>query len=430
MKNLFVSAGLVALGAAALQQSALAADVNSPKDWSISGTLRGFYDDNYEPGTANSGTFGAEVSPSVSYHLPLQQTDLGIRYTYGLYYYQERNDTGQDAFDQTHQVDLWLDHAFNERWHGKFTDTFAAGQEPELLQPMQNGESVTHRVNGDNIANHGAVALTTDWARQFSTVFTYNNNFYDYDNAGATEANWLTTPDRPTLAGVLNRDENSASIDFKWHVQPETTLFVGYQYSLVNYTGDEPIAFSIPLLIDKPGSKGFYQSSDRDSMTHYAYVGLEHQFTPNLGGSARGGVSYTDIYNDPLNSNTSWAPYADVSLTYTYLPGSYVQVGFTQNINATDQVQPDSSGNMTQYAESSVGYASLNHKITSKLTGSVIGRIQYSTFQGGAASSEDETDYFSLDVGYTYADVVTSGSEVVDVGYSRNRAYLGLSANY
>jgi hypothetical protein len=130
-------------------------------------------------------------------------------------------------------------------------------------------------------------------------------------------------------------------------------------------------------------------------------------------------------------------------LTYTYLPGSYVQVGFTQNINATDQVQPDSSGNMTQYAESSVGYASLNHKITSKLTGSVIGRIQYSTFQGGAASSEDETDYslgvnlnyminqhFSLDVGYNYDDVVTSGSEVVDVGYSRNRAYLGLSANY
>jgi hypothetical protein len=443
MKNLFVSAGLVALGAAALHQSAKADDVNSPKNWNVSGTLRGFYDDNYEPGSANSGTFGMEVSPAVSYHLPLQQTDLGIRYTYGLYYYQERQDKGQDAFDQTHQVDLWVDHAFNNTWKAKFNDTFAAGQEPELLQSVPGSAfPVTHRVKGDNYSNHGSVALSTDWTRLFSSELTYNNGYFDYANSGArVVGGTIMTGSNggASLAGLLDRVEESAALDLKWHVTMETTLFVGYQLSIDNYIGNEPIA------INTTGSHvGFvHHSQDRDSLTHYGYAGIQHQFTANLGGTARGGVLYADNYNDPLNKTTSWAPYADVSLTYTYLPGSYASVGFTHNINATDQVQPDTAGNLTQYAESSVGYLSLNHRITSKLTGTAIGRIQYSTYQGGAASNETETDYglglnlnyminqhFSVDAGYNYDNVLTSGAQVVDVGYSRNRVYLGLTANY
>ena len=443
MKNLFVSAGLVALGAAALNQSAKADDVNSPKNWNVSGTLRGFYDDNYEPGSANSGTFGMEVSPAVSYHLPLQQTDLGIRYTYGLYYYQERQDKGQDAFDQTHQLDLWVDHAFNERWHGKFNDTFAAGQEPELLQGT-GLQAVPYRINGDNYSNHGSVALSTDWTRLFSTVLTYNNGYFDYANSGARvvggPAIMTGSNVGASLAGLLDRVEESGAIDLKWHVAPETTLFVGYQLSIDNYIGNEPIAITP---VTTASFNGIYHSQDRDSLTHYGYAGIQHQFTANLGGMARAGVSYTDNYNDPLNKTTSWAPYADVALTYTYLPGSYAQVGFTHDINASDQVQPDTAGNLTQYAESSVGYLSLNHKITSQLTGSAIGRIQYSTYQGGLASNETETDYglglnlnyminqhISVDAGYNYDNVSTSGMQVVDVGYTRNRVYLGLTVNY
>ena len=218
------------------------------------------------------------------------------------------------------------------------------------------------------------------------------------------------------------------------------SLFVGYQFSIDNYTGDEPIAITP---VTTPSFNGIYHSQDRDSLTHYGYVGIQHQFTANLGRPGSAGVSYTDNYNDPLNKNTSWAPYADVNLTYTYLPGSYAQVGFTHDISASDQVQPDAAGNMTQYAESSVGYLTLNHRITSQLTASAIGRIQYSTYQGGLASNQSETDYslgvnlnyminqhFSVDAGYNYDNVTTMGAQAVDFGYTRNRVYLGLTANY
>jgi len=466
MKKFFVSAGLVALGAAGLQTAiADGVDVAAPRNWSVSGTLRGFYDDNYNITGNAKGSFGIEASPSVSFHLPLQQTDIGLRYTYGAYYYQDRDAAGLNPFDQTHQVDFWLDHAFTERWRVKLTDTFASGQEPELIGPTPTvGNPINYRINGDNIANHGSIALSTDWTRLFSTELTYNNGFYDYDNSGATagvypgipptsalstigalgEPGWNSGYQQLTgsasggasLAGILNRIEQSVSLDLKWALQPETTVFVGYQLSWVNHTANEPIS-----VVNSINDVSFvYHSSDRDSLTHYGYLGIEHQFTANLSGTLRGGASFTDSYNDPLFPTTSWAPYVDLSLQYTYLPGSYVQIGFTHDINSTDQVAPNTAGQLTQYAESSVLYADINHKITSKLTATVIGRMQYSTYQGGAASSDDETDYslgvnltyqftqhFSADAGYNYDNVVTS---IAGYSYSRNRVYLGLTANY
>jgi len=440
MKKLFVSAGLVAIGAAALE-SAFADDVTSPKYWNVGATLRGFYDDNYDISAAGKGSFGIELLPTISFHEPMQQTDIGLRYTYGLYYYQDRNDLGVNPFDQTHQLDLWLDHAFNERWHARATDTFAVGQEPELLNPNPTASvAAPYRINGDNISNHGNLALNTDWTRLFSTSLTYDNGFYDYDNSGGTvnSSGQILLPNGspgPSLAGILDRVEENVGLDLKWHLQPETTILIGYQFAWVNYTGNEPIA-----VVNTLSTPFTYHSNDRDNDSQYGYVGLEHDFTPNLSATVRAGASYTDSYADPLFPSTSWSPYADLSLTYTYIPGSYVQFGFTQDIGATDQVLPDSAGEITHYAKDSVIYVDVNHRLTSKLVATVIGRVQYSTFEGGAANSSDETDYslgvnldyeinqhFSVDAGYNYDDVET---QIPGYGYSRNRVYLGLTANY
>jgi hypothetical protein len=441
MKKLFVSAGLVAAGAAAFE-SAIAAPT-SPKYWSVGATLRGFYDDNYNISGNGKGSFGLELVPTISFHEPFQQTDVGLRYTYGLYYYQDRDQLGVNPFDQTHQLDFWVDHAFNERWHANLTDSFAVGQEPELLNPNPvTGVATPYRIKGDNISNHGSISLNTDWTRLFSTTLTYNNGFYDYDNHGGfvNSSGVLVMPGGtagPSLAGILDRVEESVSLDLKWHACPQTTFLVGYQFSWVNYTGNEPIAI-VPFMTST--FNGIYHSSDRDSRSHYGYVGIEHDFTANLSGTVRVGANYTDAYADPLFPSTGLSPYADVSATYTYIPGSYVQLGFTHDISATDQVAPDVSGHITQYAENSVIYVDVNHRLTPKLVATVIGRVQYGTFQGGVASSTDVTDYslglnlsyainqhFSVDGGYNFDDVETG---ISGYAYNRSRVYLGLTANY
>ena len=404
MKKFFVSMGLAAVGTAGLH-AAYAPDLGALSDtklWSVSATLRGFYDDNYD--TANSGlnprgSYGFEVSPQLMLAVPLQQTELGLRDTYSMQYYQERESLGQNPIDQSDQLDLWVDHAFTERWQAKVMDTFVVGQEPQLLTPNGSPESLPVRVEGDNIVNTGTITLNTDWTRQFSTSLNYLNSFYDYRNSGENPEeifdnyfgilyNGSPAPGA-SLAGMLNRVEQTISLDLQWHLTPETMAFFGGSFELVNYTGNEPIAFNeAGYLLGPQYGPAIYYSSDRDSRAYTGYVGFQHNFLPNLNVSAKAGASYTEDYNDPLSSG-SVTPYAVLSVIYTYLPGSYVEIGLNQSQNATDVVAPDpTTGKVTQNQESTYVYGSINHQITPKLLGTLIGSWQYSTFQEGAYAND------------------------------------------
>jgi hypothetical protein len=74
------------------------------------------------------------------------------------------------------------------------------------------------------------------------------------------------------------------------------------------------------------------------------------------------------------------------------------------------------------------------------LSADLIARVQYSTYNAGAAANADTTDYglglnvtylinnhISVDAGYNYDDVE---SDLAGYGYNRNRVYLGLTATY
>ena len=453
MKKFFVSMGLAAVGTAGLH-AAYAPDLGALSDtklWSVSATLRGFYDDNYD--TANSGlnprgSYGFEVSPQLMLAVPLQQTELGLRDTYSMQYYQEREDLNQNPIDQSDQLDLWVDHAFTERWQAKVMDTFVVGQEPQLLTPNGSPQSLPVRVEGDNIVNTGTITLNTDWTRQFSTSLNYLNSFYDYRNSGATIADVVPvgpplfgTGYGASLAGLLNRIEQTISLDLQWHLTPETMAFFGGSFELADYTGNEPIAFNEAGYVLGPQyGPAIYYSSDRNSRAYTGYVGFQHNFLPNLNVSAKAGASYTEDYNDPLSSG-SVTPYAVLSVIYTYLPGSYVEIGLNQSQNATDVVAPDpTTGKVTQSQESTYVYGSINHQITPKLLGTLIGSWQYSTFQEGAyANTSDSyyslglnfsytfTPHFSADAGYNFDDIQ---SDIGLRGYTRNRVYIGLTASY
>jgi hypothetical protein len=460
MKKFFVSMGLAAAGTASLQ-AAYAPDLGpmaTAKMWNVSATLRGFYDDNYDTANGNlnpRGSYGFEVTPQLMLAVPLQQTELGLRNTYSMQYYQERNSLGQNPIDQSDQLDLWVDHAFTGRWEAKVMDTFVVAQEPQLLTPSSTPVSLPIRVRGDNIVNTGTIILNTDWTRLFSTSLNYQNLFVDFQNSGAVAVDILPTsggflPPIPpgtlafgtgknaSLAGALNRIDQTVSLDFQWHVSRETVAFLGGALEWVAYTGNEPIAYSLPLGI-KTGNS-IYHSDSRNSRSFIGYVGIQHNILPNLNVSAKAGATYTDHYNDPLSSG-SVTPYAVLSVIYTYLPGSYAQIGLTQSRNATDVVAPNlTTGKVTQDQESTYLYGSINHRITPKLLGTLIGSWQYSTYQQGAFANQSDniyslglnlaytfTPHFSADAGYNFDDIQ---SDINQRGYTRNRVYIGVTAAY
>ena len=433
MKKFIVSVGLVAAGATSVQMAHADGGGVDSKVWAVSASLRGFYDDNYATTPKKVGSYGFEVSPDLSVSAPLGQTEIGLRYIYGLYYYQKREQLSEKAYDQTHQVDLWLDHAFNERWHGKISDTLAVGQEPALI----NG-GTPYRVNGNNIADTATASLDTDWTRELSTSLIYSLGYYDFSqNTNYVNATTVPPTVIPSLAGELNRIDNSIELDLKWHLDTQTTLFVGYTFDQVNYTENQDIGYS-PFL-HKNG--GYYVSKDRDNRSHFVYVGAEHDFLANLSVDARVGVQYNDTYNDPLSSS-QYTPYANLSATYTYLPGSYVQLGVTHALNATDVSAVNAvNGTITQNQETTTLYGSINHHITADLLGSIVAQWQNSSFSGGAYNNDTENDYsagvsltynisrhFSCDAGYNYDKL--QDDSIANRGYERNRVYVGVSAAY
>lgn len=435
MKIFFVSAGLLAIGAASLHAGdTYAPDVtamDSSKIWSVSGTLRGFYDDNYTTSHIKQASWGFEASPSASIIVPLQQTELGLKYTYGLYYYQARANNGSYPLDQSHQASLWIDHAFTERWEGKVQDTFTVAQDPQL---SATPTSVPYRVEGNNIQNVATASVHTEWTMLFSTDLGVQNTLDYYHNHGQTVAG-IQAGDPASLAGLLNETAELVYLNLNYEYEPGLTFQVGYQFGLNNYIGGEPIAFN-PLNIND-----IYYSSDLDSYSHYLYVGVTYAITENLSAQAQVGAQYT--YNDDLpswdnQSKSNVTPYANVAATYIYLPGDYAQVGFTQSENSTDTPNTSGNGNITLYEESSVLYASINHQITPFLLASIIAHYQYSDLYGGAGGSQSFynlglnlsytiNQYLSAEIGYNFDYLAAGGGQQ---SYSRDRAYIGMTAAF
>jgi hypothetical protein len=219
----------------------------------------------------------------------------------------------------------------------------------------------------------------------------------------------------------------------QWHFNPETMAFVGYKFDWVDYNANEPILAN-PNATLRP----FYSRS-RDSYSHQFHAGLQYQLTPNLTGTASAGAQYVDSYNEAGPGAEAWSPYANVSLTYTYLPGSYVQLGFDQGDNATYVAQAATDGSLTQYQETSTFSGSINHHFTEKLIGSVLAQYQYSEFHGGASIGPEAlysagvnltyviNQYLSTDIGYNYDKL---RSDLAGTAYERNRVYIGLTATY
>jgi hypothetical protein len=209
--------------------------------------------------------------------------------------------------------------------------------------------------------------------------------------------------------------------------------FIQPRFGLASYTGDEPIGPG-PTPASAP-----YMSDYLNSRSYSASVGVQHDFLANLKGVASVGGQYVDYYN---SSQDSWGPIADASLIYTYAAASYAQMGVTESRNAVDQAGGgvNSSGQITLDQESTVVYASINHQLTPKLTGSLLGHFQYSTYNQGTYNSQSAefynvglnlsyafTHHWSSDLGYNFDWYTTP---VPNQDYTRNRVYLGVTATY
>jgi hypothetical protein len=424
MKHVLTSAGLLALGAAALH--AFDPELTRQKTgrpWSVAATVRGFYDDNVatQKDSLAEESFGFEVSPSARLNLPLEQTFISLGYIYTFRWYEDRepNDT-----DQNHEFNGKLRHQFSPRHNIAVDDSFVITSEPSIVD---RGGIITAptrlRSKADVTHNRGAIEDNIDLTQQIGLSLGYVNSWYDYEQEN-------TPGIFGSRSALLDRMEHLFRIDGRYTFSPSLVGILGYNFGINDYTGDELIQPALPPF--RPAM----ESDERDNYTHLIYLGADYDVSSKLRTSLRLGGQYTDYHEA---GETSISPFADASLSYVYLPGSAVEAGVRHTRSATDVVAADGSGTPTLDAETTAIYGELTHRITPKLVGSLLGQYQHSTFNDGASDGESEdlflvginfeyrfTRHFTGEIGYNF-DLLESD---LDRDYDRNRIYVGLRASY
>jgi len=438
MKRIAASVGLIAFGASGLQAADTAnlSSMQTTKPWSVSATLRGFYDDNINT-TPNSkvSAFGYEISPSLGVGVSGEQTSASASYTFSGKYYDHQPLGSSDKWDQSHMFDAGLSHTFSPRYHVGVKDSFVIGQEPDILR-AGNTYSTFQRISGDNMRNYGSIVFTAEVTPLLGFEVGYANSWYDYDDEGVTAAaNGDVVASR---SGILDRMEQAGHIDSRWHFSPQTTGVFGYQYGQTDYQGDEVIQGTVT-----PTGPTGITSKVRNSRSHYLYGGVEHGFTPDLSGSLRLGAQYIDFYKDPTSEN-DWSPYVQASVRYTYNVESSAELGIVHQRAAADIVGPSGpqpAGDFIRDQQATTVYGSLIHRIMPNLFGSLMGTYQYSTFNGGTGFDEEADNFYLVGVNFEYRfnphlsahtgyNYDRHESDIAGRGFSRNRVYIGVTAAY
>lgn len=453
MKKLITSAGLVVLGAASLNAQQLYAPAPGltttqlSKPWSVSAAVRGFYDDNYamtpSSGLVVSGTdvrvkpqesWGYEVTPSAALNWAMEQTYIGLSYTYSFKYFEDRP---ENKYDQSHLVNLKLSHAFTERYKLDLTDSFVQTREPGLVAPanapiltVAGPNAYYLRTRQDVLRNYGSAMMTAGLTDQLGVQLGYSNTLYDFSDLGPG-----------SLSALLDRMEHLATFNLRWQALPSTVALVGYQFGVTDYTGDDLTAIPFGnLAVTRPAAP-WLMSDERNARSHYAYVGMDHTFNPQLDTALRVGAQFTEYYNLPGKDQDDVSPYADANITYRMTPDSAIQLGVRHSRISTDAAALDQ--------ENTTVYGSISYKILPQLTASALGQYQFNSFQDGQPSAygssvtfKDKSENFWLaginltyeinrflgvEAGYNYDHL---DSDVGFRSFTRNRVYVGLRATY
>jgi hypothetical protein len=273
-------------------------------------------------------------------------------------------------------------------------------------------------------------------------VLGYANEYYDYDEEGAN-----------SRSALLDRMEQRATINFRQVVLPKTVAVAGYQFEVVDYDADineSPISF--PVTVGGVPMIASYSPEERNSTSHYFYLGADQGITPTLNASLRAGAQYTE-YDDlnvvktlnPDVDDSRWSPYVDANATWLFLPTSSAQLGVRHQLAQSDVGFIGTTPNLD--AESTSVYGSVSHRFMGSFVASVIGQYQHSTYDSGF-DGDTADDYFmagvnltyeinkflAAEVGYNYDRLDSELGSIdfsgVNRSFTRNRVYIGVRGTY
>lgn len=349
------------------------------------------YDDNvFTNNVTKQGSAFTNASIGATYQFGSPRTEIELRTGGGLTYYYDRpqqKDPDYNAF-----LGLMLKHKFSARLSLQI-DSYTAYQ----IEPDFSLNIGVNRRSGSYFYSSDHFTLTFLFTPRFSTATSYTVTTLLYGNT--------------TAGDFQNRVENTVGNEFRFLVLPTTTLVGEYRIEYISYL-----------------------DSNNDSLTNFFLLGADHNFSPRLLASLRGGVELREFEGSTLTTGGSGSseasPYFETTVSYTFPQKDEASWTMRYGIQ-----EPDLPTNPRRTTFRTGLNASIH--LSPRITARFAGYYQHDNYdsQGfNAAFTEDAFDlsltlryalsrYLGFEVGYSHTEAL---SDVQDREYARNRIYAGL----
>jgi len=383
---------LSASSTTALPAGSTAPDASeSTKFYTISASVREIYDTNIF--TANTGqvaSFETDISPSILFNFPMENSDFSARETFTATYYSNRPG---DDFDFTNEVVASFQHSFSDRFSINLAEQFRYYTQPSLFENIG-----TLYYSGAYIANTFNGSFNAQWTPLVSTLLTYSNTVVDY-MASQT-------------ATAQNSVENTGSGTLGFAILPTVNL---------NFGG----------IVDDIT----YNQMDRGYTTLTGNTGVNWSALPSLSINASVGGSVTSTN---LGGDSTITPYGALGINWQLGARSALNFNYSHEIVPTDVTTAE--GQVADRFGTTFTYDILP-SLSAHLEGTLTHGVYTSSLIAPNTISGFTENDFAIDAGLTYHvnshfDVnlgniysgVNSGLSFRD--YNRDQVYLGVRGTY
>src|SRR5262249_34733249 len=155
-------------------------------------------------------------------------------------------------------------------------DVYAAYQTEPNFQSNIGPENV----RANHFETHSAFSLSYHWLPRLSSITTFTFDRIQYAQ---------TTTTTTAIGIAQDRSQYTFGEGLQFSLTARTNLLLQYRYLIVDY-----------------------DTAPRDSTTHFALVGFDHNLTENLVINVLGGASFRSFKDD----GNSIDPYAQVGINY------------------------------------------------------------------------------------------------------------------
>lgn len=403
-------------GGQGFNQSEVSSDLGvgkfSSNPFHVSVTARGGYDDNVNLSSINpQDSFFANTALNITYDFGSPRTRLSLNAGSSFTYYFDQGDSNNldSGARRDYDINAWASFGITHKATPRLTlgaSLYATYQtQPDFtnLSTFNNSFSFTRR-NQNFFFTVDKFSAAYAWTPRFSTLSSYTFGATDYVDGD--------------VGRFEDRYEHTFGNEFRFLIQPTTTLVAEYRFGFIDFTGND----------------------FRDSTSHFLLAGIDHSFSPRFNISARGGVEFRDYYRNPNNfldgsSSNNTSPYGEATLNYALAQNT--SISFTNRYSIEVSDVPEFLDRQTYRTGLSV-----RHAFTSRISSGLGAFYQHDDYAGNGISNGFTEDSYeislsaryainrnwSIDAGYTHTEVIADSNLFRE--YSRNRYYAGATFSF